>query len=133
MDATNLAGWTVTVLLIAGGLLRWITLWLDDASFGLRFPRASVTAMPQLAKHILTSAGALIGMLGIAGAIWFPHSGLWGPAVLVFSVIWDFNLAWKHRHVQWTAPVEVGLERGSKLVLLGGALGTLIAYVFSIA
>lgn len=132
MDKTIVIWLTIAVLLLAGYLLRVATLWLNARTRSGKLPKRDSTSVPQLGKHALTISGALIGALGVAGALWLPLPGLWGPAVLVFSVIWDVNADWKVRYAPWYAPVEAGLETGSRFVLLGGALGTLIAYVISI-
>lgn len=132
MDVTNLVGWTVTVLLIAGGVLRWLTVWVNDATFRLKLPRASPTTVPQLARRLFPAIAFAAAVVSVGGALFLPYPGLWGPAVLVFSVIWDINAGWKVRHLPWVAPVEYGLRDGSRIVLLGGALGTLIAYVVTL-
>ncbi|GAB2567391.1 hypothetical protein GCM10027033_24720 [Leucobacter ruminantium] len=74
----------------------------------------------------------MVAAVSIIGSIAFPFPGLWGPTVLVFSVIWTINRRALIRYLPWFAPVEIALERGDRIVLLGGAAGTLIAYVLTL-
>lgn len=124
MTAANVIGWSVTALLIAGGLLRALTVWLHENAFGgLQLRLAS--------RWILVTVATVAAALAVLGSIFLPLPGLWGPAVLVFAVIWAVNDGWKlgGGHHRWVAPVETGLRYGERIVLLGGSLGTLIGYL----
>lgn len=133
MDPINVAGWSITGLLAAGGLLRAMTVWLNDRTRSGRLPKRRTTFVPQLGRHLLVSMAVAAALLSVLGSSLLPFKGLWGPLVLVFSVIWDINAGWKVHYLPWYAPIELGLRDGSRIVLLGGALGTLIAYVLTAA
>lgn len=122
MDSVNVIGWTMTALLIGGGVLRALTVWLDDQAFGPR-------KLHERVRYILVAVAGAAAALGVLGSIFLPLPGLWGPAVLVFAVIWAVNAGWKVRQLPWVAYVQYGLRDGERIVLLGGSLGTLIGYL----
>lgn len=123
----NVIGWTITTLLILGALLRHLTVYLNSVCFIpiAHFP----TGLRWHCRDLLVGLATVIAGIGVGGSIWFPLPGLWGPAVLVFAVLWSVNARWLVRHMTWNAPVSYGLEYGEFIVLLGGSMGTLIAYL----
>lgn len=125
----NIGGWAVTALLIAAGLLRALTVWLDTVTFSSAW---GFRNLGHRSRYVLDAVALLAAGLAVVGSLWLPYPGLWGPLVLVFAVIWDVNMNWKIRYQPWVAPVELGLHDGARITLLGGSLGTLIAYVLSI-
>ena len=70
--------------------------------------------------------------MSIVGSMSETYPGLWGPLVLVFAVVWQVIKEARPAKLTWFAPIQYGLEEGERIVLLGGAAGTLIAYVVSL-
>ncbi|QYM76915.1 hypothetical protein [Leucobacter luti] len=130
MNGGELAVTTVLVIVVASWLLRRMTLWLNKAAFAV---------VPPLKEPLLYRAGRplivfawTVSVIAVGGALVLPYPGLWGPAVLVFSVVWTINRKTLVAYISWLAPVDIALEKGDRIVLLGGAAGTLVAYVATI-
>lgn len=130
MSQVDIVGNAVTGIAILFGILRHLTVWLNSATAAHKLPPRG--EFSQAGRVILTTIAAIIAAVAIIGSIAFPYPGLWGPGALVFAVLWGINAGWKVRYLPWLAPIDYGLRDGERIVLLGGSLGTLIAYLVTV-
>jgi len=93
---------------------------------------SSPESVSQGGKYILTGVASGIASFALVGSLALPIPGIYGPATLVLSVFWQINKAWKVRYLPWLAPIEYGLDYGERILLAGGSIATLIAYLWTL-
>ena len=121
------------LIVICVALLAVLTtaLWLYASIVYRKLHRNPATRT--LAWPVLTGVGALVGSAGVIGSLFGPYPGLWGPASLVFGVCWGvIRDTGAGARGGWYPRLDRGLRSGELLVTLGGALGTLLAYLITL-
>lgn len=127
MEKVDLIGTSLLVLVVAGSALYFfgmLTFW--------RFQRERTFGwLWSASRWILIGYGGMIGLVGVVGSIYWVYPGLWGPAALLFAGVWTVirDIGPGAKLPYNFAPLYDGFRIGERLVLLGGAAGTLIAYV----